>query len=53
MRLCLQATGASRGLALGRVRLRLARAFEIEERRIEATQVDEELTRLRIAMACS
>lgn len=50
MRLCLQATGASRGLALGRVRLRLARAFEIEERCIEATQVDEELTRLRIAM---
>jgi len=50
MRLHLHATGASRGLALGRVRLRLTRAFEIEERRIDAHLVDDELGRLRVAM---
>lgn len=50
MRLCLHAVGASRGLALGRVRLRLARAFEIEERRVEDTGIEDELKRLRAAM---
>lgn len=50
MRLHLHATGASRGLALGRVRLRMARAFEIEERRVEPTLVEDELSRLRVAM---
>ncbi|PIQ36290.1 MAG: phosphoenolpyruvate--protein phosphotransferase [Lysobacterales bacterium CG17_big_fil_post_rev_8_21_14_2_50_64_11] len=51
MRAQIQATGASRGLALGRARLHLGRAFDIEERTIEAERVDDELQRLHAAVA--
>lgn len=50
MRAQIQATGASRGLALGRARLHLGRAFDIEERTIAAERIDDELLRLHAAM---
>lgn len=50
MRMQVTAIGASRGIALGRVRLRLRHAFDLEERRIESEQVESELARLDEAM---
>src|SRR3546814_10495534 len=51
MRAQIQATGASRGLALGRARLHLGRTFDIEERTVDADRIDDELQRLHAAMA--
>lgn len=51
MRAQIQATPASRGLALGRARLHLGRAFDIEERSIEAERIEDELQRLHAAIA--
>src|SRR5690606_33742367 len=47
----IEATGASRGLALGRARVRLPRMLELEEERIAPEQVQAELERLERAMA--
>lgn len=50
MRAALSAHGAAKGLALGRVRLRLPQAFEVTERRIGPDEVADELARLARAM---
>ncbi len=50
MRAALSAHGAAKGLALGRVRLRLPQAFEVTERRVGADEVADELARLARAM---
>lgn len=50
MRMQVTAIGASRGIALGRARLRLRHAFDLEERRIEGEQIEAELARLDEAM---
>jgi phosphotransferase system enzyme I (PtsI) len=50
MRAALSAHGAAKGLALGRVRLRLPQAFAVPERRIGAGEVADELARLARAM---
>jgi phosphotransferase system enzyme I (PtsI) len=50
MRHALRGTGASRGVALGRVRVRQAQALAVEEQRILAHQVDDEISRLHAAL---
>ena len=47
----IEAVGASRGLALGRARVRLPRMLELDEERIAPEQVAAELDRLERAMA--
>ena len=47
----IEAVAASRGLALGRARVRLSRSLDMEEERITAEQVLQELDRLERAMA--
>jgi phosphoenolpyruvate-protein phosphotransferase (PTS system enzyme I) len=44
---------ASRGLALGRARIREPQALEVEEQRIEAGQVEAEVARLHDALAAA
>jgi len=50
MRLAIAGQGASRGLALGRARLRLAHAIDTREQIIPHSAVDAELARLHIAL---
>lgn len=50
MRHVLSGSGASRGNALGRARLRLPHVLEVAEDRIDATAVDAELARLHAAV---
>ena len=50
MRRVLRGLGASRGIALGRVRVRLPQALVVEERRIEAEAVPDEVLRLHRAL---
>ncbi|HEY2346949.1 MAG TPA: phosphoenolpyruvate--protein phosphotransferase [Xanthomonadaceae bacterium] len=50
MRLALAGQGASRGLALGRVRLRLAHALDTREQIIPHAEVEAELGRLHAAL---
>ncbi|MFT4248933.1 MAG: phosphoenolpyruvate--protein phosphotransferase [Pseudomonas sp.] len=47
---CLRGHGASRGSALGRARVRLPHALEVNEQRIPANRVEEELDRLHRAV---
>lgn len=51
MRRLVEGTGASRGLALGRARVRQPRALDLEEERIDPAKVDEEIDRLDRALA--
>jgi phosphoenolpyruvate-protein phosphotransferase (PTS system enzyme I) len=51
MRARVQGQGASRGIVLGRARVREPHALEIREERIEAAALEEELARLRAAVA--
>ena len=53
MRLAIVGQGASRGLALGRARLRLAHAAEIREEIIAHDAVDAELAKLHAALAAA
>ena len=53
MRLAIVGQGASRGLALGRARLRLAHAAEIREEIIPHDAVDAELAKLHAALAAA
>ncbi|MEO7478524.1 MAG: phosphoenolpyruvate--protein phosphotransferase [Lysobacteraceae bacterium] len=53
MRLAIVGHGASRGLALGRARLRLAHAAEVREEIIPHEAVDAELARLHGALAAA
>jgi phosphotransferase system enzyme I (PtsI) len=50
MRLALPGLGASRGLALGRARVRLPQTMEIAEEIIAHEQVESELTRLHVSL---
>lgn len=50
MRRALRGHGASRGVALGRVRVRHPQALVVDERRIGADEVDAELARLHRAL---
>ena len=50
MRRALRGQPASRGIALGRVRVRTPQALAVEERRISAEQVPEEILRLHRAL---
>ncbi len=50
MRRALRGQGAARGIALGRVRVRLPQALAVEERRVEADAVPEEILRLHRAL---
>jgi phosphoenolpyruvate-protein phosphotransferase (PTS system enzyme I) len=50
MRRALRGVGASRGIALGRVRVRHPQALVVDERRIAADEVDGELARLHRAL---
>jgi len=50
MRLAIAGQGASRGLALGRARLRLAHAIDTREQIIPHVAVDAELARLHVAL---
>lgn len=51
MRRVVEGTGASRGLALGRARVRQPRALDLEEERIDPAAVDAEIDRLDRALA--
>ncbi len=53
MRTALSGVIASRGLALGRVRIREPQALEVEEQRIEADAVEAEVERLHDAIAAA
>lgn len=53
MRTALSGVVASRGLALGRVRIREPQALEVEEQRIEADAVESEVDRLHDAIAAA
>ncbi|MCX7563655.1 phosphoenolpyruvate--protein phosphotransferase [Xanthomonadaceae bacterium XH05] len=53
MRLVLSGIAASRGLALGRARIREAHRLEIEERILAADEVDAEIARLHQAIAAT
>jgi len=50
MRLAIAGQGASRGLALGRARLRIAHAIDTREQIIPHAAVDSELARLHVAL---
>jgi phosphotransferase system enzyme I (PtsI) len=50
MRRALRGHGASRGIALGRVRILHPQALTVDERRIEADEVDAEIVRLHQAL---
>ena len=50
MRRVLRGQGAARGIALGRVRVRLPQALAVEERRIDAEVVPDEILRLHRAL---
>ena len=50
MRRALRGQPASRGIALGRVRVRTPQALAVEERRISADEVPDELQRLHRAL---
>ena len=50
MRRALRGQGASRGIALGRVRVRHPQALVVDEQRIAAADVDREIERLHAAM---
>jgi phosphotransferase system enzyme I (PtsI) len=50
VRRALRGQGASRGIALGRVRVRLPQALAVEERRIDAEAVPDEILRLHRAL---
>ncbi len=50
MRLLLSGNAAARGSALGRARVRLPHALEVEESRIEAAEVDAEIARVHEAV---
>jgi phosphotransferase system enzyme I (PtsI) len=50
MRLAIAGQGASRGLALGRARLRLAHAIDTREQIIPHAAVEDELARLHVAL---
>src|SRR5690606_24082329 len=53
MRLVLSGIAASRGLALGRARIREAHRLEIEERILASDAVDAEIARLHQAIAAT
>lgn len=50
MRRALQGVGASRGIALGRVRVRQPQALVVEEQRIDAEAIPDEILRLHRAL---
>lgn len=51
MRLAIQGVGASRGLVLGRARVREPHAIDVDATRIDPDRVDEEIARLENAIA--